>query len=147
VHLRSDLERKAYFGIPAFRKLPPSAYQQEVSDKIYQIMRSKAHLALAAGQAVILDAVHATPDERALAEAIATDIGCAFTGVWLDADTDLRVTRVDHRGQDASDADAQVAAQQDDLQIGDIGWHRLDAAQTLSDLVAQIRAQLPRRDA
>ena len=145
VHLRSDLERKAYFGIPAFTKLPPSAYRPEVSDKIYQIMRSKARLALTAGQAVILDAVHATPDERRLAEAIATDAGCAFTGVWLDADTALRVTRVGHRGQDASDADAQVAVQQGDLRIGDIGWHRLDAAQTLSDLVAQINALGPRR--
>jgi hypothetical protein len=45
--------------------------------------------------------------------------------------------------QDASDADAQVAEQQDDLPIGDIGWHRLDAAQTLSDLIAQISEHLP----
>jgi aminoglycoside phosphotransferase family enzyme/predicted kinase len=91
VHLRSDLERKAYFNVPPYTKLPTSAYQSEISDKIYQIMRSKARLALVAGQAVILDAVHATREERDLAKAIATDVQCAFAGIWLDADTALRV--------------------------------------------------------
>lgn len=146
VHLRSDLERKAYFGVPPYKKLPASAYGQETSDKVYQIMRSKAGLALAAGQAVILDAVHSTPDERDMAKAIATDAGCAFTGIWLDADTALRVARVDHRGQDASDADAKVAMQQDDLQIGDMAWQRLDAGQALADLVTQICVHLPQGD-
>ena len=147
VHLRTDLERKAYFDVPPYKKLPAAAYRPEVSDAIYQIMRAKARLALAAGQAVILDAVHATAQERQLAEEIAKDAGCAFTGIWLDADTALRVARVGDRGQDASDADAQVARQQDALQIGDIGWHRCDAGQTLSNLVTQITATLPQRDA
>jgi aminoglycoside phosphotransferase family enzyme/predicted kinase len=142
VHLRSDLERKAYFGVPPYKKLPDSAYQPDVSDKIYEIMRSKARLALAAGQAVVLDAVHATPDERAMAEGVAADVGCAFAGIWLDADTALRVERVGHRGQDASDADAQVALQQDILQLGDMTWRQVDAGQTVSDLVAQICADL-----
>ena len=143
VHLRSDLERKAYFKVSPFERLSAEAYQPEVSDTIYRIMRSKAKLALAAGQAVILDAVHATADERRLAEELARDSGCPFTGIWLDADTALRVARVDDRVQDASDADAQIAEQQDDLPIGNIGWHRLDAAQTLSDLLAQISEHLP----
>lgn len=140
VHLRSDLERKAYFDVPPFEKLPASAYRTEVSDKIYQIMRSKARLALAAGHAVILDAVHATPDEREMAEAIATDAGCAFTGIWLDADTALRVARVGKRGQDASDADTDVGLRQDNLQVGDMKWHRLDAGQDLPNLVSQVCA-------
>lgn len=143
VHLRSDLERKAYFKVSPFERLPAEAYQPEVSDTIYRVMRSKAKLALAAGQAVILDAVHATADERRLSEEIAKDSGCRFAGIWLDACTALRVARVGGRVQDVSDADAQVAVQQNDLPIGDIGWHRLDAAQTLSDLMAQISEHLP----
>jgi aminoglycoside phosphotransferase family enzyme/predicted kinase len=143
VHLRSDLERKAYFGVPPYKKLPASAYQPQISDKIYQIMRSKAQLALAAGQAVILDAVHATPEERELVQAIATDAGCAFTGIWLDADAALRVARVDQRRQDASDADAQVAMDQENLNMGDMTWLKYEAGQALSDLVAQICASLP----
>jgi predicted kinase len=146
VHLRSDLERKAYFGVLPYKKLPASAYQPQISGKIYQIMRSKAQLALAAGQAVILDAVHTTPGERELAQAIATDAGCAFTGIWLDADAALRVARVDHRGQDASDADAQVAMDQENLNIGDMTWQKRDAGQALPDLVAQINARLPQGD-
>lgn len=147
VHLRSDLERKAYFKVPPFKKLPAKAYKPEVSDKIYQIMRTKAQMALRAGHAVILDAVHATVEERQLAEEIAKDAGCAFHGIWLDANTDVRVARLGERGQDASDADADVALRQDDLQIGDIGWRRFDAGQARSDVVAQISAYLPQRDA
>lgn len=136
VHLRSDLERKAYFNVPPHKELPASAYQPEISDTIYQIMRSKSQLALTAGQAVVLDAVHATPEERELAAAIATDVGCPFTGIWLDADTALRVERVEHRGPDASDADAEVAARQTSLETGQIDWHRLDAGRDLPILVA-----------
>lgn len=147
VHLRSDLERKAHFNVPPFEKLPAEAYRSKVSDQVYQIMRAKARLALAAGQAVILDAVHATLEEREMAEAIATDIGCAFCGIWLDADTALRVARVGKRGQDASDADTQVALHQDDLQIGDMKWRKLDAGQRLSELVTQICAALSHCDA
>lgn len=143
VHLRSDLERKAHFNVPPFEKLPPEAYRPEVSDIVYTIMRSKARLALGAGQAVILDAVHATPDERRLAQGIAQEIGCPFTGIWLDAEAPVRVERVTHRARDASDADAQVALRQGALQIGDMTWHRLDARQALADVVAQIIARLP----
>ena len=147
VHLRSDLEHKAYSGVPPYTKLPASAYRFEVSEKIYNIMQSKARLVLAAGQAVILDAVHATPDERKMAQAVATDAGCAFAGLWLDADTALRVERVGHRGQDASGTDAQVAMRQEDMQIGDMNWQRLEAGQALPDLKKQICAGLPQRDA
>ena len=146
VHLRSDLERKAYYQVSPLEKLPAAAYQPEVSDKIYRIMRAKARLALVSGQAVILDAVHATPDERALAAQIAQDAGCDFTGIWLDAPTSLRVDRVDHRGADASDADAQIAQRQDSLQTGEIDWHRVDAGQDLATLVAQVNAYLPKRN-
>ncbi len=147
VHLRSDLERKAYFKVPPFEKLPATAYQPEVSDIIYQIMRSRARLALQAGQAVILDAVHATAEERRCAEEIAKEAECSFTGVWLDADTAVRVARVGAREQDASDADGRVAAWQDNLEIGDISWHRVVAGQPLPDLIARISAQLLRSDA
>jgi aminoglycoside phosphotransferase family enzyme/predicted kinase len=139
IHLRSDLERKAYFNVPPYEKLPAEAYQPQVSDTVYQIMRAKAQLSLAAGQTVIMDAVHATPIERAMAAQIAHDTGCAFQGIWLDADTSLRVQRVTHRGPDASDADAQVALGQDTLPIGDISWQRLDAAQSPTALAAKIR--------
>lgn len=142
VHLRSDLERKSHFNVPPFERLSAEFYRPEVSDKIYQIMRSKARLALVAGQAVILDAVHATADEREMAEKTATDAGCAFFGIWLNADTALRVARVGHRGQDASDADAELALRQDALSIGEMKWHQFDAGQELSDLASQICAVL-----
>lgn len=143
VHLRSDLERKAHYEASPLEKLPSEAYRPEVSDRVYHAMRSKARLALQAGQAVILDAVHATPEERELAENVAKQAGCRFTGIWLDVDTAQRVARVEQRGPDASDADVQVALRQNDLKIGEVTWHRLDAGQELAGSVAGIIAVLP----
>jgi predicted kinase len=144
VHLRSDLERKAYFNVRPHAKLPPDAYQPGVSDAIYQIMRAKARLALVAGHSVILDAVHATPDERNMAAQIASDVDCPFHGVWLGVDTSLRVSRVQNRGPDASDADAKVAMAQDDLKTGEIDWFWVDAGAPLDDLAGLILQQCPR---
>ena len=144
VHLRSDLERKALFGVDPLQPLPATAYQPQISDRIYHIMRDKARLALRAGHAVVLDAVHATQEERDLAAAIADEVGCPFTGLWLDVNTAARVARVESRGKDASDADAGVARRQDDMEIGKMSWHRIDAGQSLGAMVAQIRDVLER---
>lgn len=142
IHLRSDLERKAHFKVPPHEKLPAEAYQPAVSDAVYQIMRSKALLSLAAGHTVIMDAVHARPQERDLAADIAREAGCAFHGFWLDADTATRVERVDHREPDASDADTQVALSQENLRTGEINWHRLDAEHAPEVLVASVLERL-----
>ncbi|MDX8354961.1 AAA family ATPase [Cognatiyoonia sp. IB215182] len=142
VHLRSDLERKAHFGVPIIEKLPASAYRPEVSEKIYDIMIAKARRTLAAGHSVILDAVYAKPAERDAVAAFAGAVGCPFHGLWLDAATPLRVERVGARGPDASDADAAIARQQDALQLGEIDWLRLDAGKRVSDLLMAIRQSL-----
>jgi predicted kinase len=115
--------------------------------RIGQRFATKAHLALAAGQVVILDEVHAIPPVREMAAKIAQDAKRGFTGIWLDAETGLLVERMTRRGQDASDANAQIAIRQNSLQTGDIDWHQLDAGQDLVVLVAQINARLPQGDA
>lgn len=142
VHLRSDLERKAHFGVPPEKALLPEAYAPVVTGTIYQIMRAKARLALAAGQSVLLDAVHATAEERDLVERIARDAGCPFHGLWLDAETDVRVSRVAKRGPDASDADEKVARRQDSIATGKIGWRRIDASGSPAAVAADVMAFL-----
>lgn len=142
VHLRSDLERKAYFGVGAYDPLPKLAYRAGISDEIYRIMRDKARRALDAGHSVILDAVHATVAEREMAEQVAIDAGCAFQGIWLDAETALRLARVESRGQDASDADGQVALKQAKMKTGRIDWLQIDADLALPRLVEQLQDRL-----
>jgi predicted kinase len=90
-------------------------------------MRSRAALALAAGQAVIADAVHARPQEREAIEAVAGTTGADFLGLWLDAPIGTLVARVEQRRGDASDATAEVVRRQADYDLGAMSWRRIAA--------------------
>ncbi|MEM1429326.1 MAG: AAA family ATPase [Pseudomonadota bacterium] len=137
LHLRSDLERKALFGVEPTTRLPVEAYDSATTARVYEAMRAKARLALAAGHSVILDAAHHDPEERAQAERLAQEARCPFCGLWLEADTETRVDRVNTRKQGASDADAAVARQQSALHTGAIGWHRVQTTGTAEGAVSE----------
>jgi len=137
VHLRSDLERKALFGVDPLAHLPQGAYDRQTNEKVYARMRDKARLALIAGHSVILDALHGSPGERDAAGRLAADLGCGFHGLWLDLDTQGRVARISNRGLDASDADAEVANRQATMNTGAIGWTRVNADVALGALAAK----------
>ena len=62
--LRSDLERKAMFGVEETVRLPTSAYSSDITRDVYERLIDKARIALQAGQAVLLDATFATSAER-----------------------------------------------------------------------------------
>jgi uncharacterized protein len=150
VHLRSDLERKAYFGVAETVRLPPQSYTPAASKAVYDALRRKARIALAAGQSVIADAVFATPAERSEIEAVASALGVPFRGLWLTAASDQLITRVAARRNDASDATPQVVDRQLTWDTGDLSpaWTALDAgngaSQALRHAVAAL-AVTPRR--
>ena len=85
VHMRSDLERKALFGVEETDRLPAQSYTAEASAEVYAIVLRKARLALAAGQSVVVDAVYAAPEERSAMEDLAAELGVPFQGLWLTA--------------------------------------------------------------
>jgi aminoglycoside phosphotransferase family enzyme/adenylate kinase family enzyme len=128
VHLRSDIERKRRFGVPETEPLPADAYVPEVTQSIYAELRRKAKLATAAGHTVIVDGVHAREEERRGIEEVARGLSLPFVGLWLDAPLRVLVDRVDHRSDDASDADATVVTSQAAYDLGQVNWHRLDAS-------------------
>jgi len=135
--LRSDVIRRELAGAPPTgSKLGQEHYTSEVSAAVYAEMRARARICLDAGQAVIADAVHARPEERAALEDLAAEAGVAFKGFWLEAPVDVLTRRLDARRDDASDADTGVLRQQLGYDLGDIGWTTLvsggDAAATLS---------------
>ncbi len=136
-HIRSDLERKAHFGVPPMTRLPQAAYAPDISAAIYSRMEAKTERALRAGHAVLLDAVHGSPEERDMPEQLARRLNCPFSGIWLEAETETRVARVTDRRGDASDADARVAARQSSEQTGPISWTRLSSAGDLAPLVTK----------
>jgi hypothetical protein len=128
VHLRSDIERKRLFGVPETDTLPADAYSPEVTQRIYAELRRKAKLAATAGYTVIVDGVHAREEERRGIEEVARGLSLPFVGLWLDAPLRVLVDRVDHRSDDASDADATVVTSQAAYDLGQVNWHRLDAS-------------------
>lgn len=142
--LRSDLVRKALLGVPPLERLPATAYAPEISGRVYRALADRAHEALRAGHAAIVDAVFAAPAERAAVEAVAAEAGAPFVGFWLEAPSDVLIARVEARRRDASDADAQVVRQQLALDPGRLDWRRLDAARAEGLVAADARAHVAR---
>ena len=85
-------------------------------------------MTLAAGRAVVLDAVFLRPEERQAAEAVGAKAGAAFHGVWLEAPEPVMSARLDARMGDASDADRRVLAEQLARDPGAVTWKRVDAS-------------------
>ncbi len=141
---RSDVERKAHFGVPANQRLPPAAYRPEVTERIYGILYDKAARVARARHSVIVDAVFARPQERAAVENAVAGSGAGFRGLFLAADLQTRLTRVGTRAPDVSDADADVARQQEKFTVGSMTWDLIDASGSPEDTLANARSAIAR---
>lgn len=128
VHLRSDIERKRLFEVADTDRLPASAYSEAVGEQVYARLCDKAGRALRVGESVIVDAVHARPEERAAIAEVAWANNAPFIGLWLDAPESILVQRVSRRTGDASDADADVVRGQLSYDVGAIDWQSIDTA-------------------
>lgn len=139
LHLRSDLERKRLSGVEETVRLPAQSYTAETSAAVYAAVLGKARLALAAGHAVVVDAVCSTPEERSAIEGLAAQLGVPFRGLWLTAAGDTLVARVAARRNDASDATSEVVRRQLTWQAGALSpaWMRLDAGGSARDVYSR----------
>jgi len=136
VIVRSDVERKRLFGVPPTERLPERAYAAGISDQVYAMCRKRAALALQAGASVIVDAVHARPEERQAVAALAEIHGVPFTGLWLEAPEAVMRARVRARTGDVSDATPHVVATQRAYDLGPMAFERIDASLPLDDVAA-----------
>jgi aminoglycoside phosphotransferase family enzyme/predicted kinase len=127
VHLRSDLERKALFDVGETVRLAPTSYTPEASARVYNVLTSKARIALAAGHAVIVDAVFAEAHERKAMAAMAADLAVPFHALWLHAPRELLIARIAQRRNDASDATPDIVDKQIAHGSGEIDWAKIDA--------------------
>ena len=137
---RSDVERKALYGIAENEHLPPAAYRPEVSQNVYRIVIDKAARVARAGHSAIVDAVFAKIEERAALATAAKVAGVEFRGLFLVADLATRLQRVAAREPDASDADIEVARKQEEYVTGDVTWKRIDATGLPAQILANARA-------
>lgn len=136
VHLRSDVERKRLYGVEETERLPASAYAIRMTDRVYASLRRKTVVAGGAGLSVVVDAVHARPDERAAVAEAAAAMGVAFAAIWLTASEQTLIDRVARRQGDASDADAGVVRAQLAHDVGRIDWKAMPADRPLAQTIA-----------
>lgn len=125
--LRSDVLRKQLMGVDETVRLPADAYTPAATERIYAEIARRARVALAAGHAVLADAVYARPDERRAIAAVAEHAGIPFRGLWLEAALSARAGRVGTRTGDASDATPDVVRLQQGYDVGSVAWTRVDA--------------------
>ena len=124
VVVRSDVERKRRAGLALEDRMPAGGYTAQGSAEVYAAMLARAESVLRAGQSVVLDAVFARPDERAMAEALAARVDVPFDGIWLDVPKEVAMTRVAQRKGDASDATPAVVERQFAYDLGNVTWRR-----------------------
>jgi aminoglycoside phosphotransferase family enzyme/predicted kinase len=140
LHLRSDLERKRLLGVGETDRLRPEAYTPGAGAAVYARLLDRARRALSAGHSVIVDAVFATEPNRDAAEALARNVGVAFTGVWLTAPAEVAGARIEARKGDASDATPTVAAAQRDAGVGQVTWRSVDTSAGLPATLEAVRS-------
>ncbi|MGE0816428.1 MAG: AAA family ATPase [Vicinamibacterales bacterium] len=150
LHRRSDVERKALLGVDPLAPLGEEAYAAGVSVRVYERLLDLARTGLAAGHAVVCDAVYADAARRTALARLADEAGVPFVGVWLDAPPAVLVARVAARRDDASDATPDVVRRQAAAGGAAPDWARVDAAgdadRTLRDVIAALdRRRVPHR--
>ncbi|WP_137043534.1 AAA family ATPase [Pseudolabrys sp. FHR47] len=140
VWLRSDVIRKRLLGKAETEKLPPEGYTADVTARVYEALGARAARVIAAGHSAIADAVFARAGERADIERAAPQ---NFHSLFLTADLETRLARVGGRSGDASDADAKIARAQEDYDLGDLRWTRVDASGSPEETLRKALREMP----
>jgi aminoglycoside phosphotransferase family enzyme/predicted kinase len=128
VVLRTDVIRKHLMGVPPETRLPPEAYEETVTEKVYDALFEQAEQVLRAGHAVIVDAVSALPGQRRALADLAARLEVPFDGLWLHAGADDLRRRITERRNNASDATVAVLERQLDFDLGPMDWTLIDSS-------------------
>ena len=140
--VRSDVVRKNLFRVGETTALPEAAYQADITARVYDTLSNTAERALAQGCSVALDAAYLREAERAGLADLARRHGARFVGLFLTANLATRLARIEQRKDDASDATREVALMQEDLTIGTMEWHMVDASGTPDQSLSNARELL-----
>ncbi len=135
--LRTDVLRKRLAGVGIGDRLPRSAYTDAARAAVYTELFRFAEADLRGGMSVVADAVFGRRSQSSAIADAAERAGVDFTGIWLELPEAERISRIEHRGLDASDADATVARRQSEtLELPDERWRRVEASGDVESVVA-----------
>ena len=126
--IRSDVLRKRLFDVAPETRLPPSAYDDATTARVYAALQDQAAATLAGGYTAIVDAAFLRAEERERIATTAAQSRVPFVGLWLEAPPEILAARIGARTGDASDADLGVLKLQLGLETGAITWQRIDAS-------------------
>ncbi len=139
---RSDVLRKRLAGVGSETRLGAEGYTPEMTERTYAAVYDEVRESLAAGHAVVADAVFARPEERDAIAAVADAAGVPFAGLWLEAPAAAMETRIRERRRNASDATPEVMRRQLDYDVGEMTWTRIDSGGSREATVAAAREAL-----
>lgn len=137
--IRTDTTRKRLSGVAMTTRLGATSYNEEMNRRTYRAVEREAATALAAGHAVIADAVFARDEERAAIEAVARSAGVSFGALWLETTPRLLEQRVAQRRMNPSDATPEVVRLQLSYDLGALAWPRLDSSASEADTLQAAR--------
>lgn len=81
--LHSETARKQIFGEKQGARLPHTAYETKISERVYDALAAEAKMRLAAGFSVCVDADFYRPEHRETLAAVAGALSVPFIGLWL----------------------------------------------------------------
>ncbi|MFZ4531397.1 MAG: AAA family ATPase [Alsobacter sp.] len=141
--LSSDRIRKQMFGVAPTDRLPATAYEPAVSERVYGAMRDAAAAVLAEGRSAVVDAVFDRPQDREAIAAVAWHAGVPFAGFWLSAPAATLHDRIRLRRGDPSDATGAVLEGQLARADGAPDWTPVDTQGGPDAAIATLLAAIP----
>lgn len=137
--LRSDVVRKRRLHLAQTAHAGAESYTAQRRADVYDDIVARSSAAFAAGASIVADATFKDDAARMHLESRA---GACLRCYWLHTPKETRLARVAQRRDDASDADVEVAAQQQEPHALLPCWRIIDATGTLADVVDAIRRDL-----
>ena len=62
-----------------------------------------------------------------------------FHGLWIDAQEEMRISRIKSRKRNISDVTEMIAREQSDYELGEITWARIDSSGPKQETVEAAR--------
>lgn len=152
-----DEVRRELLGYGLSENMPPESYENAVSARVRNEIKTRMHQAFRQGRSVINHAGFYDPESQRAIHALAADENVGWIGLWLDAPEEVLIARVEKRLETrakaiglsleqghASDACLGVLLGKfkNMRPLDSVGWQTLDAKEPMENVIEQALAHL-----